>query len=514
MAAPSPKQDPSIPKFEQQTLYIAGQRHSTQETFQTIDPATDKPIADVSKADRHSIDAAVKAGQAAFPTWSATPAIERSRILLRAVALLRERNDELAEIETRDTGKPFSETSTVDVVTGADVLEYYANMVASGGLNGETTQLRPDAWFYTTKAPLGVCAGIGAWNYPIQIALWKSAPCLAAGNCMVYKPSEFTPLHALKLAEIYSEAGLPAGVFNVVQGAGDVGAMLTSHPSIAKVSFTGQVSTGCKVASSAAAGMKYVTMELGGKSPCIVLPDASVENAVDGAMMANFFSTGQVCTNGTRVFVPASMQREFETLLLSKMASGIRPGPVMDPSTNFGPLVSKPHHAKVTSMIQHGISKDKATLLTGGTGLPTNLPTGTNSSGYWIKPTVFTNVTDDMLIAREEIFGPVMTILPYNDSAPDFLETLISRANDTRMGLAAGVFTRNVDLAHKVVARVQAGICWVNTWGESPAEMPVGGWKMSGLGVENGPRGLENWVQNKSTLVEMGGAVGTVFAKL
>jgi betaine-aldehyde dehydrogenase len=185
----------------------------------------------------------------------------------------------------------------------------------------------------------------------------------------------------------------------------------------------------------------------------------------------------------------------------------------MDPATNFGPLVSKPHWEKVTSLINHGINTDKATLLYGGTGAPA-LPAGTNANGYWVKPTVFTNCTDNMLIAREEIFGPVMTILPYDDSAPNFLDALIARANDTRMGLAAGVFTRNIDNAHKVIGRVEAGINWVNTWGESPAEMPVGGWKMSGLGVENGPRGLENWVQNKSTLVEMNGAVGTVFAKL
>ena len=236
-------------RYDTRPLYYNGKRQKTNETFQTIDPSCDRPLANICKADRSSVDAAVQAGRKAFPTWSTTPPIERSRILLRAVALLRQRNNELALIETHDTGKPISETSTVDVVTGADVLEYYANLIASGGLNGETTQLRPDAWVYTTKAPLGVCAGIGAWNYPIQIALWKSAPCLAAGNCMVYKPSEFTPLHGLQLAEIYAEAGVPPGVFNVVQGAGDVGALLTSHPHIAKVSFTGQVSTGCKAVS-------------------------------------------------------------------------------------------------------------------------------------------------------------------------------------------------------------------------------------------------------------------------
>ena len=499
-------------KYGKQPLYYGGKRQATNETFQDIDPSCDQPLADICKADKTAVDAAVRSGKAVFPRWSSTPPIERSRILLRAVALLRKHNDELALIETHDTGKPFSETSAVDVITGADVLEYYANLIASGGLNGETTQLRPDAWLYTTKAPLGVCAGIGAWNYPIQIALWKSSPCLAAGNCMIYKPSEFTPLHALKLAEIYTEAGVPPGVFNVVQGAGDVGGMLTSHPGIAKVSFTGQVSTGCKVAGSAAAGMKYVTMELGGKSPCIILPDAKLENAVDGAMMANFFSAGQVCTNGTRVFVPASMLQAFEKRLLEKM-SDVRAGDLMDPNTNFGPLVSKVHHDKVARYIKSGIEVDKAKLLYGGPGKP-KLPQGISQNGYWVKPTVFTNCTDDMLITKEEIFGPVLCILPYADNKPLFIDELIKRANNTSMGLAAGVFTKNIDLGHRIVARLEAGITWVNTWGESPAEMPVGGWKMSGLGVENGRRGLENWVQNKSTLVEMGGSVATAFSKL
>lgn len=501
--------------YDKQPLFIAGKRHETSETFQSINPSTGRPLADICKADQSVVHSAIQAGKNAFPAWSTTPPIERSRILLRAVALLRQRNDELAIIETNDTGKPFSETSTVDVVTGADVLEYYANLIASGGLDGETTKLRPDAWIYTTKAPLGVCAGIGAWNYPIQIALWKSAPCLAAGNCMVYKPSEFTPLHALKLAEIYAEAGVPPGVFNVVQGAGDVGALLTSHPDIAKVSFTGQVSTGSKVASAAAKGMKYVTMELGGKSPLLILPDADIENAVNGAMMANFFSTGQVCTNGTRVFVSQENLAAFEKLLLAKMKN-IRSGDLMNPSTNFGPLVSQTHQGKVLKCIRHGIDVDRAKLIHGGPDAPP-ASTGIDPAGFWVRPTVFTNCTDDMLIVRDEIFGPVMCILPYSTSGPRqaYISTLVARANDTSMGLAAGVFTRDIDLAHQIVDKLEAGITWVNTWGESPAEMPVGGWKMSGVGVENGRRGLEAWVRNKSTLVEMGGGVGTVFtAKL
>lgn len=489
------------------------QSASSTSSFQSIDPATAKPLANIHSTTRSAVDAAIASAQRAFPSWSATPHIERARILQKAAQILRARNDELAKVETHDTGKPFSETSTVDVVTGADVLEYFANMVGGGGLNGETVQLRPNAWVYSTKNALGVCAGIGAWNYPIQIALWKSAPCLAAGNTMVYKPSEFTPLHSTLLAEIYREAGVPPGVFNVVQGGGDVGGYLTQHPGIAKVSFTGQVSTGQKVAGSAAGGMKYVTMELGGKSACVILPDADIDQAVDGAMMANFFSTGQVCTNGTRVFIPQSIKSTFEKKLLEKVQH-IRPGDVFDMNTNFGPLVSKPHYEKVISYIKHGIEVDKAKLLCGGLEKPAWLKEHKDAqyqNGYWVAPTVFTDCDDTMRIVQEEIFGPVMSLLTYPDGD---VPSLIARANDTKLGLAAGVFTRDLNLAHKVIAQLEAGITWINTWGESPAEMSVGGWKMSGVGVENGRKGLEAWVKNKSTLVDMGGEVPTVFAKL
>ena len=502
----------SLP-YAPRSAYYDGKLQSapSTSTFQTIDPATAQPVANIHTTSNAGIDAAIASAQRAFPSWSSTPPIERARILQRAASLLRARNDELARIETSDTGKPFSETSTVDVVTGADVLEYFANLVGGGGMNGETAQLRPDAWVYTTKNSLGVCAGIGAWNYPIQIALWKSAPCLAAGNCMVYKPSEFTPLHSTVLADIYAEAGVPPGVFNVVQGGGEVGAYLTKHTGIAKVSFTGQVSTGKKVAGSASGEMKYVTMELGGKSACVILPDADVDQAVDGAMLANFFSTGQVCTNGTRVFIPESIKSEFEKRLLEKMQY-IRPGDLHDPATNFGPLVSKPHYDKVIQYIKHGRDNDKAKLLCGGPETPSWVSSHSDKAyhnGYWVQPTVFTNCTDDMKIVREEIFGPVMSILTYKT-----VDEVVERANATDVGLAAGVFTKDLNLAHKVIAQLEAGITWVNTWGESPAEMSVGGWKQSGVGVENGKKGLEAWVRNKSTLVEMGGSVPTVFTKL
>lgn len=494
---------------DRHTFYAGKPQPNSKSTghFNTIDPSTGEPLCKIHTSSHESIDAAIESAKAAFASWSATSPVERARILQRAVSLLRQHNDALARIETLDTGKPFSETSTVDIVTGADVLEYFANLVASGGLNGESFRLRPSAMVYTSKEPLGVCAGIGAWNYPIQIALWKSAPCLAAGNCMVYKPSEFTPLHAEYLADIYREAGLPDGVFNAVYGAGEVGAYLTGHPAIAKVSFTGQVSTGKKVAGSAAGGMKYVTMELGGKSPLVVLPDAAVDQAVDVAMMANFFSTGQVCTNGTRVFIPRAMKKDFEKALLEKIPF-VRAGDLSDMATNFGPLSSKGHHAKVIEYIRRGVEEDKATLLCGGSGQPDNLPANLRQ-GYWVKPTVFTDCTDEMTIVREEIFGPVMAILTY-----DTVDEAVQRANATELGLAAGVVGRDIDQCHMVISRLEAGITWVNTWGESPAEMAVGGWKQSGLGVENGRRGLEAWVRNKSTIIEMGGSAATVFSKL
>ncbi|KAB8339323.1 hypothetical protein FH972_022256 [Carpinus fangiana] len=501
-----------MPSYPDIHPFIAGRsRPSTSShTFRSVDPSTSLPIATIHSASPADIDAAVTAARSAFPSWSSTPPAARGKILLQAAALLRQHNDELATIETHDTGKPFSETSTVDIVTGADVLEYFANLVAGGGLNGETTQLRDDAWVYTTKAPLGVCAGIGAWNYPIQIALWKSAPCLVAGNCMVYKPSEVTPLHATRLAEIYKEAGLPDGVFNVVHGDGAaVGQHLVSHPGIAKVSFTGQVSTGQKVAASAAGGMKYVTMELGGKSPLLVLPDSPLEDAVDGAMMANFFSTGQVCTNGTRVFVPKSMKPAFEKLLVEKMKN-VRMGALMDPQTNFGPLVSEVHARKVAGYIKHGKDVDRARVLYDGRDQSVGSLPESLRKGFWQPAIIFSDCTDDMKIVKEEIFGPVMAILYYDDSG-DYLDKLIARANDTELGLAAGVFTKDLNLAHHIIARLEAGITWVNTWGESPAEMSVGGWKKSGVGVENGRRGIEAWVRNKSTLVEMGGKVVTAF---
>lgn len=481
--------------------------------FHSYDPSTGNPLATIYTTTPAELEQTISVAQTAFSQWSNTPASKRAEILLRAVSILRERNNELALTETLDTGKPYSETSTVDIITGADVLEYYAHQVA-GGLPGSYTRLREDASVYTTNEPLGVCAGIGAWNYPIQIALWKSAPCLAAGNCMVYKPSEVTPLHANTLAEIYIEAGVPAGVFNVVYGDGiSVGAPLVSHPSIAKVSFTGQVSTGSKVASSAAGGMKGVTMELGGKSPLVVLPDADIEEAADVAMAANFFSTGQVCTNGTRVFVPDVLLGPVEEAIISRCRGGIRMGMPQEADTNFGPVVSSAHQAKVMMYIRHGRDIDRAKVLYDGSADAQSVqPT---SGGFWVPPVVFTNCADNMRVVREEIFGPVMCILPYSTNGDDWLQKVVARANDTPMGLAAGVVTSDAALATMVIQKLEAGITWINTWGESPAEMPVGGWKMSGIGLENGEEGIKAYLRTKSTLIQhTKGACSGLFTKL
>lgn len=476
------------------SLYIHGQyvEATSGQSFESTNPANGEVIAQIQSASQQDIDKAVKSAQQGQKIWAAKTAVERARILRKAVDLLRKRNDELAVLETQDSGKAIAETSTVDIVTGADVLEYYAGLATA--IQGDQQPLRDSSFFYTRREPLGIVAGIGAWNYPIQIALWKSAPALAAGNAMIFKPSEFTPLTAYKLAEIYTEAGLPHGVFNVVQGLGDVGAMIASHPTIEKISFTGSVATGKKVmATAASSSLKEVTMELGGKSPLIICEDANIERAADIAMMANFFSTGQVCTNGTRVFVPNTIKAAFEKALLKRIAY-VKVGDPMLAETNMGPLSSFPHLDKVLSYIERGKAQG-ATLLCGGQ----RITDPALVKGAYIEPTIFTNCKDDMSIVTDEIFGPVMSILSY-----DTEEEALERANNTPLGLASGIVTENINRAHQLAHQLEAGICWINTWGESSAEMPVGGYKQSGVGRENGLISLHHYTRIKSIQVEMG----------
>jgi betaine-aldehyde dehydrogenase len=461
------------------------------ERFASINPATGEVMGYVTAAGAVQVNAAVHAAQKAQAGWGDMTGTERARVLRRAAELLRSRNQELAELETRDTGKPIQETRVVDVASGADCFEYFAGLAQS--LSGEHIDLGTQAFGYTRREPLGVVAGIGAWNYPLQIACWKAAPALACGNAMIFKPAELTPFTAVKLQEILLEAGVPSGVFQVVQGFADTGRLLTRHPDIRKVSLTGEVGTGKAVMSDAAQTLKNVTLELGGKSPLIVFDDAKLDNAVAGALLANFYSSGQVCSNGTRVFVHRSIKAAFLERLVKRVGA-MRIGDPMNPETQVGALVSEQHMHKVLYYIDRGRAEG-ARVLTGGM----RVTTGELGKGYFVAPTVFDNCRDDMTIVREEIFGPVMSVLEFEDE-----REVIERANATEFGLAAGVFTNDLTRAHRVIARLQAGTCWINQYNVTPIELPFGGVKLSGLGRENGRAAIEHYTQLKSVYVAMG----------
>lgn len=453
--------------------------------FDCIYPATGEVIAKLHSATPEVIDAAVASAARAQKEWAGWRPVERGRVLRKAAEIIMSRNRELSELETLDTGKPMQETLYVDATSGAEALEFFGGIAPT--INGEMIPLGED-FVYTKRVPLGVCVGIGAWNYPTQIACWKGAPALACGNAMIFKPSETTPLCALKIAEIMIEAGAPKGLYNVVQGMGEVGAALVTHPGVAKVSLTGSVPTGRKVYAAAADGLRNVTMELGGKSPLIIFDDADVENAVGGAMLGNFYSTGQVCSNGTRVFVQKGIKAKFLERLVAR-TKAIKLGDPMDEATQMGPMVSDAQRQKVLGYIAAG-KTEGATCLTGG-----DLP---DRDGFFIEPTVFDGVTDDMTIAKEEIFGPVMAVLEFDNEAE-----VIARANDTEFGLSAGVFTSDLGRAHRVVDQLEAGTCWINTYNLAPVEAPFGGSKMSGVGRENSRAAIEHYTEIKSVYVGM-----------
>jgi betaine-aldehyde dehydrogenase len=458
--------------------------------FTTVNPATGEVLAEIAADGPAEIAAAVARASAAQKQWARLPGAARGRILRRAADILRARNAELAELETRDTGKPIQETSAVDVLSGADCLEYYAGLAAS--LAGEHIDLGRQAFGYTRREPLGVVAGIGAWNYPLQIACWKAAPALACGNAMIFKPAELTPLSAMKLRDALAEAGLPEGVFQVVQGMAETGRLLTAHPEIRKVSLTGEVGTGKAVMADSAASLKQVTLELGGKSPLIIFEDAHLENAVGGALLGNFYSAGEVCSNGTRVFVHRAIKAAFLERLAARV-SAMRIGDPLDPATQVGALISEEHMSKVLAYIGRG-KAEGARLLTGGH----RVTRGDLANGFFVAPTVFDECHDDMAIVREEIFGPVMSVLEFDDE-----EEVIARANATDYGLAAGVFTNDLTRAHRVIARLEAGTCWINHYNVTPIELPFGGVKLSGLGRENGRAAIEHYTQLKSVYVAM-----------
>ena len=449
-------------------------------------PATGEIIGRVYGATEAVIEQAITSAKHAQKEWAKTSGTERGRILRRAADIIRARNRDLSILETYDTGKPLSETLYVDATSAADALEYFGGL--AGSLTGEYIPMGEN-WAYTIREPLGLCVGIGAWNYPTQISCWKGAPALACGNAMIFKPSETTPLCALKVAEILIEAGLPKGLYNVIQGLGDVGAKLVGDTRVDKVSLTGSVPTGRKVYAAAAEGIKHVTMELGGKSPLIIFDDADIENAVGGAILGNFYSSGQVCSNGTRVFVHEAIKEKFLERLSARLREAIIGDP-LDEATNFGPMVSERQMKIVQDYIEIGKSEG-ARLICGGGRL--------DRDGFYLEPTVFADVRDDMTIAREEIFGPVMAVLDFTDETD-----VIARANDTEFGLSAGVFTNDLSRAHRVIAELEAGSCFINSYNDAPVEAPFGGAKLSGVGRENSKAAVEHYSQMKSVFVRMG----------
>jgi betaine-aldehyde dehydrogenase len=474
------------------TSYIAGRVYGDTgaATFANVNPATGEILAAVEIADVTVINKAVASAKTALQSWRNLTGAQRGRVLSATARRLRALMSELAHLEVLDTGKPITEANSVDVVSAADCLDYFGGVAAA--LHGQHIDLGPTAFGYTRREPLGVCVGIGAWNYPLQIAAWKAAPALAAGNTMVFKPSELTPTTAMKLAEIFTECGLPAGVFNVVHGSSDTGEALVEHPQVAKVSLTGSVPTGKRVMASAAATLKQVTMELGGKSPLIIFSDANLGNAISAAILGNFYTQGEVCSNATRVFVHEEIYDAFLEGVCRRVGDMVIGNP-LDENTHVGSLISEAHLHKVMDYIDKGV-QEGAKLLIGGR----RVNDAGLARGAFMEPAVFAECTDDMVIVREEIFGPVMSVLRFTDE-----QEVIARANNTRFGLAAGVFTNNLARGHRVVAALEAGTCWINSYNITPIELPFGGIKQSGLGRENSLAAMEAYTQLKSVYVEL-----------
>ncbi|MCB9960113.1 MAG: betaine-aldehyde dehydrogenase [Rhodospirillaceae bacterium] len=474
--------------------HIAGARTAVPgagDRSDNVNPATGAVLGTIHHATTADVDAAVAAAQAAQPAWAALTGAARGRILKRTADILRRDTAALARLEVLDTGKPISEALAVDVSSAADCLEFFGGLAAA--VQGEHIPLGSSAFAYTRREPLGVCAGIGAWNYPLQIAAWKAAPALAMGNAMIFKPSDMTPATALALAEAFAEAGLPAGLYSVVQGDGRIGAALATHPDIAKVSVTGSVPTGHKVMAGAAETLKHVTMELGGKSALIVFEDADLENAVAAALMANFYTQGEVCTNGTRVFVAEALHDRFLARLVERTAKLVVGDP-LDPATHVGALISAAHMDKVLGFIETG-TREGAELAIGGK----RRTDGALAAGNFVEPTVFARCRDGMTIVGEEIFGPVLSLLTFREEAE-----VVARANATPFGLAAGLMTRDLARAHRVAAALEAGVVWVNDYNLTPIEMPFGGVKRSGIGRENGLAALDAYSERKSVYVSLG----------
>jgi betaine-aldehyde dehydrogenase len=470
--------------------YIGGKSWpSSQPPIDKFYAATGEVIAQVEPATAEMLDEAVTIASEAQRGWAALEAGQRGEILQRAATLMRTHNDELARLEVMDVGKCFGEAVSADVPSGPDALAYFAALAQTG--TGDMHRFG-DAIAYSERVPLGVCAGIGAWNYPVQIACWKAAPALAAGNAFILKPSEMTPLSGNRIAELFAEAGLPTGLFQVIHGDYHIGRAICEHPGIAKISLTGGVETGKLIMAQSAQSLKKVTLELGGKSPLIVFADADFDTAVQTALDANFYTAGEVCSNATRIFVEDSIAADFIATMVEK-AEAMSVGDPMAPDVDMGALISAPHLEKVLDYVQIGIAEG-AELATGGHRVH---PQGFED-GYFMEPTILTQCRDDMRVVREEIFGPVMSVLTFADEAE-----AIARANATDFGLGAGLMTRDLARGHRVAAKLESGNVWINTYNLLPPGLPFGGVKHSGFGRENSHYSLDAYSEVKTTYVQL-----------
>ncbi len=476
-------------------MLIGGQwvEAASGKVFDTINPSTGKVLAKVAEGDREDINRAVAAARKAFEggSWRKLTSSQRGRLLLKLADLIEQNAEELAQLETLDNGKPIKYSRGGDVPLTADHFRYFAGWATK--LEGETIPVSvPNMFTYTLREPVGVVGQIIPWNFPLQMAAWKLAPALACGNTVILKPAEQTPLSALRLGELVCEAGFPEGVVNIVPGFGETaGAALAAHPDVDKIAFTGSTEVGKKILRASVDNLKKVTLELGGKSPNIIFPDADLKFAVRGAMNAIFFNQGQVCTAGSRLFVHASV---YDQVMggLTDAASRMKLGASIDPATELGPLISQEQLERVTGYIEIG-RREGAKTMAGG-----ERPGGNLAQGYFVQPTVFDHVRDDMTIAREEIFGPVVVALPFED-----VEEVAARANKSIYGLAAGVWTNDVKKVHKMAAALNAGVVWVNTYNQFDAAAPFGGYKQSGYGREMGHAVLDAYTQIKTVWVNL-----------
>ncbi|MEU3776670.1 aldehyde dehydrogenase family protein [Streptomyces sp. NPDC032472] len=454
-------------------------------TFPTYDPSTGAHLADAPYAGPADVDAAVAAARSALDgPWGALPALGRSRLLVRLAELLEEHAAELAEIEALDGGKPVAMNEAMDLPAAIEHFRYYAGWPTK--IEGETIPVHlPDTLCYTRKEPVGVCAQIIPWNYPLMMAAWKLAPALAAGCTVVLKPAEQTPLSALRLAELVREAGFPPGTVNVLTGDGETGRALVRHEGVAKIAFTGSTQVGREIAAGAGERLQRVTLELGGKSPNIVLADADIDAAVEGAFSGIYFNSGQTCIAASRLYVHRSRYEEVVGRLAGA-AQKAEVGPALDRATRFGPLVSAEQYERVRGYLLGGLAAG-ATLRAG------EVPPAAPDGGFFVRPALFTDVTPGMRIVREEIFGPVLVAAPFDD-----VEEAVALANDTPYGLAAGVWTRSLGQAHTLAARLRAGMVYLNSWASGDPGAPFGGVKASGIGREMGRANLDAYLETKT----------------